>query len=273
MRVQFGEAPGKDGCFSVIKKKKMWKAVLSALFVVLAGTLYACGENSRAGIELREWENAFGEPTPELSLIAPEGQERDIAVLIPSGGQSGGNRTGLENAGQTGPGSAPAPTAVPALCYVHVCGAVKRPGVYALPENSRAADAIAAAGGLAEDAAGHYLNQARKIADGERIYVPDVKEAERLAETGRTLYEEAGGAGTSRTPGEQAVLPVNINTATKEQLMGLNGIGAARAEAILAYRREYGSFRTCEDLMKVDGIKEAMFQKLCGYITVGDNGS
>ncbi len=258
-----------------MKRRKMWKAVLSALFVVFAGMLYACGGKGQAVVELAGRKDA---PADDLhgSVSLPE----------PGGADSVGK------AEQDVPErkSTAGPTAAPVLCYVHVCGAVKRPGVYALAEDSRVADAIAAAGGLTEDAAGDYLNQARRVADGEQLYVPDAGEAELLAEEGRTPLRDAAqgvgtappaGSGSASSAGSENVPPadvlgaqrVNINTATKEQLMGLNGIGASRAEAILAYRREHGEFRACEDLMKVNGIKEAVYQKLCEYITVGNGGS
>ena len=61
---------------------------------------------------------------------------------------------------------------------------------------------------------------------------------------------------------------ININTATKEQLMQLSGIGATRADAIIAYREKQGGFKTCKDLMNVDGIKESVYNKICEDIAV-----
>lgn len=138
-------------------------------------------------------------------------------------------------------------------CVVHICGAVNRPGVYALPEGSRVCDAVEAAGGLSEEASGSSVNQAERLVDGMQIVVPTQEEA--------ALFPSGSDSGSS------AGL-VNINTASREELMQLPGIGETRAEAILNYRQEQGRFQTIEDIMKVDGIKEASFEKLKELITV-----
>ena len=134
--------------------------------------------------------------------------------------------------------------------FIHVCGEVEHPGVYKLPEGSRACDAVEAAGGLTEAAAEDYFNLAQVLLDGQQLRIPDREETE--------AFTEAGGTAAK----------VNLNTASKEQLMTLTGIGEARAEAILAYRRDAGPFLVIEDIMKVSGIKEAAFQKIKDDITV-----
>ena len=148
--------------------------------------------------------------------------------------------------------------------FIHVCGEVVSPGVYELNEGSRLYQAVDAAGGLTEEADGDFLNQAQVLTDGMQLRIPDRREAEELRRAG---YDSAGSltaeGGSSLQDGR-----VNLNTATKEQLMTLSGIGEARAEAILAYRREAGGFKTVEDIMKVSGIKEAAFQKIKEDITV-----
>lgn len=132
--------------------------------------------------------------------------------------------------------------------FVHVCGEVNRPGVYEIPEGSRIIDAVEQAGGMTGEADADSLNLARIIADGEQIRIPGRNEAVREG-----------------TPEETADDRVNINTASKEELMRLPGIGDSRAEDILAYRTKK-SFETPEDIMKVPGIKEGAFRKLEGKI-------
>ncbi len=144
-------------------------------------------------------------------------------------------------------------------CVVHICGAVNRPGVYALPEGSRVCDAVEAAGGLSEEASGSSVNQAERLVDGMQIVVPTLEE---VKNGGYTWGAAAKGGGET----EDGL--VNINTASREELMQLPGIGETRAEAILNYRQEQGRFQTIEDIMKVDGIKEASFEKLKELITV-----
>lgn len=131
---------------------------------------------------------------------------------------------------------------------VYVCGAVKNPGVVKLKEGSRWADALEAAGGFREDAGRDCVNLAARAADGERLYFPTVEEGIASAE------EESG--------------LVNINTADAGTLCTLPGIGEARAADIIRFRETSGPFETCEDIMKVPGIKTSVYGKISDLITV-----
>lgn len=141
--------------------------------------------------------------------------------------------------------------------YVHVCGEVNAPGVYELEEGSRIFQAVEKAGGLTEEAAGEYLNMAEIIRDGMKIQVPSEDEVEAGAVP---VLPEQNGSGQS--------VKVNINTAGKEQLMTLRGIGESRAEDIIRYREEHGPFGAIEEIMEISGIKDAAFQKIKEDITV-----
>ena len=158
--------------------------------------------------------------------------------------------------------------------YIHVCGAVVNPGVYAFAEGSRACEAVEAAGGLREDAAETAVNLARILTDGQQLWIPTKEEVEAAGLSGTNpAGAEMWPAGQERASGtgaaaEAASGKVNLNTASKETLMTLTGIGEARAEAIIAYRRDAGPFLVIEDIMKVSGIKEAAFQKIKDDITV-----
>ena len=142
------------------------------------------------------------------------------------------------------------------MLYIYVCGQVKNPGVYVLPEGSRVYDVFALAGGFTEIAATDYWNQARLLKDGEMIYVPSIEEAKNHS------FEEEE---VSKTDGSDKV---NINTASKEELMTLPGIGETKAKAILAYRKEHGPFSSLEELKEVEGIKEAVFARIKVYIEI-----
>lgn len=137
------------------------------------------------------------------------------------------------------------------LC-VFVCGAVVSPGVYELPVGSRVNDAVEAAGGMTEKASATYLNLAEYVSDGQKVEVPTLEEARELEEA--RARQEAG--------------LVNLNTATEAQLMTLSGIGEAKARAIIAYREEHGGFSSVEELMEIAGIKEGVYRKIQGQITV-----
>ncbi len=137
-------------------------------------------------------------------------------------------------------------------CFVHVCGEVMQPGVYELSEGQRVYEAIAMAGGFTESAAQSALNLAEPVHDGMKLEVPDQEQAARLISDIGT-----DSAGT-----------VDINTASKEQLQTLRGIGEARAEDIIRYRQEHGRFEQIEDIMKVPGIKTSAFEKIKDDISV-----
>ena len=139
--------------------------------------------------------------------------------------------------------------------YVHVCGEVVNPGVYRLHTGSRIYEALEAAGGLSDEASAEALNQAEQIEDGQQIYVPSRKEKEQQILENQSADPEEDGK-------------VNLNTASKEQLKTLNGIGEAKATAIIQYREEHGGFQKIEELMEVEGIKEGTFQKIMDQIKI-----
>lgn len=136
--------------------------------------------------------------------------------------------------------------------YVYVCGHVRNAGVYILAEGSRRFQAVDAAGGIAEDGSAEFLELAGVLSDGERLYVPSVLEAEEMQAA--AAAEESG--------------LVNINKATREQLMTLPGIGESKAAQIIQYREDNGPFQDISDIMKISGIKEAAFAKIREYICV-----
>ena len=148
------------------------------------------------------------------------------------------------------------------LIRVYVCGAVRESGVYTLPQGARVCDAVEAAGGLSEEADEISLNQARILSDGEQITVLTKEQAEKSA----LMAAEGSAADEGRPPDS---LRININTAGPEELQKLNGIGAARAADIIAYREEHGGFQKIEDIMKVTGIKSSLFNRIKDGITVG----
>lgn len=139
-----------------------------------------------------------------------------------------------------------------ASIWVYVCGEVRDPGVYELPEGSRITDAVEAAGGMTGDAAETYLNLAETLSDGQKIEVPSVEMAEAL--------EEAAAQDTSGL--------VNLNRATEAELMTLSGIGESKAKEIVRYRESRGGFQKPEDLMNIPGIKEGVYNKIRDQITV-----
>lgn len=138
--------------------------------------------------------------------------------------------------------------------YVYICGQVQNPGVYELRAGSRVYEAVEAAGGMTESAADTYLNQAQKLEDGQQIQVLSKEEA-----------EGENGSKASQDPDDGKV---NLNTASREELMTLNGIGEAKAEAILRYREEKGGFQSVEEVKQVEGIKDGVYHKIKEQIKI-----
>lgn len=139
--------------------------------------------------------------------------------------------------------------------YVHVLGAVNRPGLFLLRDGDRAVDAVAAAGGYTEDADRRALNLARFLSDGEQILVP-------------THSDTANGVGLSSPGAQSNGGKVNINTADSAALETLPRVGPALAARILAWRQENGRFASIEDLLSVSGIGEKTFAGLKDLVTV-----
>ena len=146
--------------------------------------------------------------------------------------------------------------------YVYICGEVAAPGVYELSKDSRIYEAVDAAGGFTENAARESVNLASKVSDGMQITIYNKEAAASLPAGSGSAVGNAGQGGTSGSG------LVNLNTATKEELMTLKGIGEAKAEDIIRYREKSGGFKKIEDIMKISGIKEAGFQKIKDNITV-----
>ena len=151
---------------------------------------------------------------------------------------------------------------IQAEIFVDVCGAVANPGVYEMDADSRVFQVIEAAGGFLPEAASASVNQAQPVSDGQQIYVPTQEEVEEG--TMPAVIQQTETAGDS----DMAEGVVNINTADADILKSLSGIGDAKAQAILAYREEYGAFSTIEEIMQVPRIKESTFSAIKDKITV-----
>ena len=149
--------------------------------------------------------------------------------------------------------------------FIHVCGAVKNEGVYQVEADARVVDAIKAAGGLTKQAASSGINQAKQLEDGVQIYVPTKKEISKAGTQIPGLQKEDL---QNPVSGNSQNASININTATKEELMKLKGVGEAKAALIITYRESNGGFKETTDLMKIKGIKQKFFDKIKDNICV-----
>lgn len=179
-----------------------------------------------------------------------------------------------------------------ATVRVHVAGAVNNPGVYTLPAQGRTVDAIAAASGAAADADLDRVNLAGTLSDGVQIYVPHRGETAAPAQiqpNGGTTNAGQGNAAngaaqngasqggaqpqpartlTASGSAQKGSTPVNINTATAEELQTLPRIGPAMAQRIIAWREAHGGFRSVDELDAVPGIGPSMLENLRPLVTV-----
>lgn len=251
-----------------------------------------------SGCERRQEEEIGFTPLETDGLIASGTAEDGVNPAAESATENGVNPA-AESAAEDGRN-----TQEEAVCFVHIYGAVVNPGVYELQAGSRIFQVVSEAGGFTEEACQDYVNQARQVSDGMKIWIPTEKEASELLaasgggkggagssdgnstgvvnvsgpygdsagiETVGTQTANTYGSGAGANPGAGTADSglVNINTATVEQLCTLNGIGESRAKTIIAYRETHGAFAKKEDIMKVTGIKESSYGKIKDQITVG----
>ena len=173
--------------------------------------------------------------------------------------------------------------------FVDIKGAILNPGVYEIEKNKKVIDAVNLAGGFTENANTTLINLAKQVKNEMVIIIytneevekasqenpiikiidkecvcPEIKNDACLEQKESTTEE---GAFTEKSD-ETTNFPININTASQEELETLPGIGASKAEAIIEYRNEKGNFQTIEELKEVTGIGENLYEKVKDYITV-----
>ena len=172
------------------------------------------------------------------------------ALLIFLFGGSGRGERALPASFSFDAGSAAEETAAEAKAgYLYLTGAVKKEGVYAFEEGTRLFELVEEAGGFLPEADTSSVNLAETVRDGAHVRIPFQGET----------TEAAGGSGTAY---------VDVNSAGKQELMTLPGIGEAKADAILNYRKKNGPFRAAEDLLNVPGIGESILEQIIEWIKV-----
>lgn len=143
--------------------------------------------------------------------------------------------------------------------YVDISGEVNKPGVYMVNDGTRLYEVISKAGGLTEQANTDQINQAGYVEDGEKIIIPSINDES-------NLYTESENADINSNSSASNGL-VNINTAGKDELMSITGVGDVIAERIIEYRKT-NRFKSIEDIMNVNGIGNATYEKMKSQITV-----
>lgn len=168
-----------------------------------------------------------------------------------------------QSSASTASSMAASTSAPPKKGYVHIKGAVTKPGVYPVMATTRWVDVVAQAGGLAANADVSQVNLAQLAVDQESLYIPKAGEEVPAAIT------PASGSTAAAATGSTAGTLVNLNTATETELQTLSGVGPKKAADIIAYRDQNGGFKTVEDLKNVSGIGDKTFERLAPSVTVG----
>lgn len=156
------------------------------------------------------------------------------------------------------PSATPLATATNAPLRVYISGEVANPDVYELPSGAILLDAINAAGGFSEEANREIVNLALPLSDGMHVHVPDISEEAALPPASGGIVPSNDSIGT----------PININTASLEELDRLPGIGPSIAQKIIDYRQENGSFAAIEEVQNVSGIGPAKYEEIKDLITL-----
>lgn len=183
-----------------------------------------------------------------------------LGMVVAAKLQPGASVTGSPTPGKS---ASPSPPTPPAVILVHVAGAVRSPGVYALTPDKRVKDAIAAAGGPVEGAEPHRLNQAAILKDGEQIVVPRAGEAAPPPPATATPAR-AGPSGAA--PSATAV--IDLNRASAADLEALPGIGRVTADKIVKYREANGPFTSVDQLREQKLVGASTLDKIRGQIVV-----
>jgi competence protein ComEA len=203
----------------------------------------------------------FRRPPPIEDRLPIAGEE----TVAPSGPST----TGPAVEGSTpGADDVPAGSGGPTQVVVHVAGAVTSPGVVRLSTGSRVVDAVSAAGGLRADADPDRVNLAAPLTDGQRVVVPVVGQPA-PAVVGNSSGTGAPAGVDGGEGGGSASGPIDLNTATAEQLDTLPGVGPSTAAAIIEHRASAGPFRSVDALLDVRGIGEAKLEALRDLVTAG----
>ncbi len=154
-----------------------------------------------------------------------------------------------------------------------ISGAVKQQGVYRLKNGARLEDLIEKAGGLTKDAQLKAINRSQLLKDQDKIYIPGKGDKVEAAQTANSASASAPAASTSSSAASASYGPasgdlINLNTATAADLQKLNGIGEKKAEQIIAYRQEKGSFKSIDELKEVSGIGDKTFTAIKDQLTI-----
>ena len=251
--------------------KSRLQVLVVLLFIGIAGAVFMFSgknEGKETGLEVVE------DMSSGSANYSRSGYDKTVDSTLVDNKKEAFAKNGQGKSADVQPTGEESPNVGTGRIFVHVCGAVRKEGVYELSPDARVVDAIRAAGGCTKKAASFGINQAEALKDGVQVYVPTKAELKKgtngvgsLASFG-TVGVRTGLSSQGMNPGGGGDALININLATKEELMKLNGVGEAKAELIINYRQAKGGFKDIKDIMKIKGIKQKFFDKIKDKICV-----
>lgn len=256
------------------KRRYIIKTVVLVLIIIIAGIFYINPTKEDGSVIINK-DNISDKESDSKSIIdgVISGSDADINNSNGVNGNEAGNDGLNENNSNMPEGE----------IYVYICGAVVNAGVVSGGEDMRLYQAVELCGGFIDEADGTRVNLAMQLKDGDKIYIPYAYDDINLTDeinngcnpnaTGISGSNTENSGGNSKssggnTGGAGSSNLININKASKSELMQLSGIGEARALDIISYREKHGAFKRIEDIKNVSGIKDAAFNKIKDYICV-----
>lgn len=213
-------------------RSKIKYLFLSILLIICSG----CNRTTASGFTFQEQTESSGLETENDQPSFTEEHSENMQTLPASDRTEGNTDTSM-------------------ILYIYVCGNVVNPGVYTCNSNARVCDLVEQAGGMTDEADICAVNQAQLVTDGMQIYIPAKGEiVNKNVDLGQQTAQDNG--------------KVNLNSATKQELMSLPGIGETKAQSIIEYREQNQKFTDINDLKSIPGIKEGVFNNIKDFITV-----
>ena len=251
------------------KRRYIIKTVVLVLIIIIAGIFYIKPTKEDGSVIINK-----------DNISDKESDSKSIIGGVTSGGAADVNNSNGINGSEAGNDGLDENNS---KIYVYICGAVVNAGVVSGGADIRLYQAVELCGGFIDEADGTRVNLAMQLKDGDKIYIPyaydDISLTDEMNNGCNTNATGISGSNTENsggnsessggnTGGTGSSNLININKASKSELMQLSGIGEARALDIISYREKYGAFKRIEDIKNVSGIKDAAFNKIKDYICV-----
>ena len=251
------------------KRRYIIKTVVLVLIIIIAGIFYIKPTKEDGSVIINK-----------DNISDKESDSKSIIGGVTSGGAADVNNSNGINGSEAGNDGLDENNS---KIYVYICGAVVNAGVVSGGADMRLYQAVELCGGFIDEADGTRVNLAMQLKDGDKIYIPyaydDISLTDEMNNgcnpnaTGISGSNTENSGGNSESSGGNSGGTgssnlININKASKSDLMQLSGIGEARALDIISYREKYGAFKRIEDIKNVSGIKDAAFNKIKDYICV-----